>query len=109
MGRASYDASTAAGLTFSLLPDRAWTSGWRPSTAAPSPGSAERAPPADFGLPWLRQFNGGLLVTCGLTHVGPPETDPQSGEQRAIHGRYSLLRASEIAVTRGWERESDGT
>ena len=27
---------------------------------------------SDRGLDWLRTFGGGLLVTCGLSHVGGP-------------------------------------
>ena len=30
---------------------------------------------SDNGIEWLRTFGGGLLVTCGLTHVGGPEKD----------------------------------
>ncbi len=104
------DAYNSSGLTFSLLPDRGLDIWLAAFDGRPLTWISQNAPhPPDSGLPWLRQFNGGLLVTCGLTHVGPPETDPQTGEQRDIHGRYSLLRASEIAVTRGWEREADGT
>ncbi len=32
-------------------------------------------PLSDRGVDWLRTFGGGLLTTCGLTHVGGPETD----------------------------------
>jgi hypothetical protein len=32
-------------------------------------------PDANRGLEWLYSFAGGLLTTCGLTHVGGPETD----------------------------------
>ncbi|MEY3945398.1 MAG: hypothetical protein RJB03_104 [Bacteroidota bacterium] len=44
-------------------------------------------PLSDKGLDWLRTFGGGLLNTCGLTHVGGPEKD-EYGE-RGIHGRIS--------------------
>jgi len=44
------------------------------------------------GLEWLYSFAGGLLTTCGLTHVGGPETD-QFG-QRGLHGRISNLPAA---------------
>lgn len=42
---------------------------------------------ADRGLEWLKTFGGGLLTTCGLTHVGGPETD-EFGE-RGLHGSIS--------------------
>ena len=32
-------------------------------------------PDANKGLEWLWTFGGGLLTTCGLTHVGGPEND----------------------------------
>jgi len=48
-------------------------------------------PDANRGLEWLRSFAGGLLTTCGLTHVGGPETD-EFGE-RGLHGRISNIPA----------------
>ena len=48
-------------------------------------------PDANLGLEWLYSFGGGLLTTCGLTHVGGPETD-DFGE-RGLHGRVSNLPA----------------
>jgi hypothetical protein len=46
---------------------------------------------SDKGLDWLRTFGGGLLVTCGLDHVGGPEND-EYGE-RGIHGLISNIPA----------------
>ena len=48
-------------------------------------------PHINAGLDWLRTFGGGLLTTCGLTHVGGPEHD-EFGE-RGIHGPISNLPA----------------
>jgi len=48
-------------------------------------------PDANVGLEWLYSFAGGLLTTCGLTHVGGPETDEFG--QRGLHGRISNLPA----------------
>jgi hypothetical protein len=42
---------------------------------------------SDQGIDWLRTFAGGLLTTCGLSHVGGPEKD-EYGE-RGLHGRIS--------------------
>ena len=56
-------------------------------------------PPEPFsnnGLEWLRTFGGGLLVTCGLTHVGGPEKD-EYGE-RGLHGQISNIAAELISV-----------
>lgn len=95
------DAYNASGLTFSLLPDRGldiWSAHYNgiPLTYI-SPGSPF---PPDEGLSWLRAFNGGLLTTCGLMHVGPPETDDETGEQRDLHGRFTRLRAQDLRIMR---------
>ena len=46
----------------------------------------------NYGVEWLYSFAGGLLTTCGLSHVGGPEED-ESG-QRGIHGRISNIPAT---------------
>ncbi|MGK2863002.1 MAG: aldose 1-epimerase family protein [Chitinophagaceae bacterium] len=48
-------------------------------------------PFSDKGLDWLRTFGGGLLVTCGLDHMGGPEKD-EYGE-RGLHGLISNTSA----------------
>ena len=53
-------------------------------------------PLADRGAGWLRTFGGGLLTTCGLTHVGGPETD-EHGE-RGLHDRISNTPAELISI-----------
>lgn len=97
------EAYNASGLTFTLLPDRGmdiWSASYNgmPLTWI-APGSPHIP---DWGQSWLTQFNGGLLTTCGLTHTGPPETDPDTGEQRRLHGDYTRLRAQNITVQSGW-------
>ncbi|MDP4285101.1 MAG: aldose 1-epimerase family protein [Bacteroidota bacterium] len=54
-------------------------------------GISSPQPFSDKGLGWLKTFGGGLLVTCGLTHVGGPESD-ESGE-RGLHGSISNIPA----------------
>jgi len=97
------EAYNGSGLSFTILPDRGldiWTAHYN---GVPLTWVAQGSPFApDFGQPWLRQFNGGLLTTCGLTHAGPPETDPRTGEVRDLHGRYTRLRATGIAATGAW-------
>ena len=56
------------------------------------PGLTAPRPDANRGLEWLYSFAGGLLTTCGLTHVGGPESD-DFGE-RGLHGRISNIPAS---------------
>lgn len=53
------------------------------------------------GAEWLRGFHGGLLVTCGLTHFGPPEHD--AGTDYGQHGRLSYLPARDVAHRAGWQ------
>jgi len=48
-------------------------------------------PTAKSGIAWLDGFGGGLLTTCGLTHVGGPEKD-DFGE-RGLHDRISHIPA----------------
>jgi hypothetical protein len=55
---------------------------------------AGTTPPEPFsnnGLDWLRTFGGGLMVTCGLSHVGGPEEDENG--QRGLHGQISNIPA----------------
>ena len=53
-------------------------------------------PDTTRGIEWLYSFGGGLVTTCGLTHVGPPESD-EFGE-RGLHGRVSNLPATVESV-----------
>jgi len=48
-------------------------------------------PDAHTGIEWLWPFGGGLLTTCGLTHVGGPEDDEFG--RRGLHGRISNIPA----------------
>jgi len=55
-------------------------------------GLTASRPDANQGLEWLYTFPGGLLTTCGLSHVGGPETDEFGS--RGLHGRVSNLPAA---------------
>jgi hypothetical protein len=44
-------------------------------------------PDTYHGIEWLYTFAGGILTTCGLTHMGGPESDSKG--QRGLHGRIS--------------------
>jgi galactose mutarotase-like enzyme len=48
-------------------------------------------PFSNHGLEWLRTFGGGLLTTCGLSHVGGPEHSA-TGEL-GLHGQISNIPA----------------
>src|SRR5215207_122913 len=89
------EAYNSSGLTFILLPDRGmdiWTAHYNgmPLTWI-APGSPH---PPDYGKGWMSLFNGGLLTTCGLTHVGPAE------DGRDIHGNFSRQRAQITQIER---------
>jgi hypothetical protein len=103
-GVRAIDAYNTSGLRYTLLVDRGldiWTADFR---GMPLTWVAQGSPmPPDFGMPWLQQFPGGLLTTCGLTHVGPPERDEVTGEFRDLHGLYTRMRASEPSIQAGWE------
>jgi len=86
--------NTGTGLRYKVVIDRAldivdafynqYSLAWLSHAGLTSP-----RPDANRGLEWLYSFGGGLLTTCGLTHVGGPETD-EFGE-RGLHGRISNL------------------
>lgn len=54
-------------------------------------GITSPQPFSSHGMDWIKTFGGGLLTTCGLSHVGGPETD-EFGE-RGLHGGISNLPA----------------
>ena len=94
--------NTGSGLRFKVVLDRAmdiadaFYNGQ--SLAWLSHGGISAAEPlSDKGIDWLRTFGGGLVVTCGLSHVGGPERD-EYGE-RGIHGQISNSPAEIISIS----------
>jgi len=51
---------------------------------------------SDTGMGWIRNFGGGLLTTCGLSHVGGPENDEYGN--RGLHGRISNTAAEVVSI-----------
>lgn len=101
------DGYNSSGLTLSLLPDRGLDVWLAAHNGRPLTWISQGAPhAADHGGGWLRLFNGGVLVTCGLRHAGPPEMDERSGQFRDLHGDASLLRAYNVAVRGAWQGET---
>ena len=97
---------TGAGLQFTVLLDRGMdissasfqgrAMGWRSVVGDVAPQYFEPE-----GVRWLRSYSGGLVTTCGLTHVGGP--DPDSAETgEGLHGRISHLPAENVAVRQEW-------
>ena len=97
---------TGSGLTFNVLPDRAMdiascsykgiSLAWRSATGDAHPAFYEAA-----GTGWLRTFQGGMLVTCGLETFGPPSRE--GAEELGQHGRASSLPAREVSYHAGWD------
>ncbi len=55
----------------------------------------------DSGAGWLRSFGGGMLTTCGLRNVGPPEDE--KGEHFGLHGRISGIPARHVNTSENWD------
>ena len=105
-GMRATDINTGSGLQYTVLPDR----GLDISLAAykgvnlvylSCNGETHPAFYESEGIGWLRTFAGGLLTTCGLTHLGPPCMD--DGEQLGLHGRYSTIPVKQFADLSDWE------
>ncbi len=108
-GQRFVEAYNAAGLSYTILPDRGldiWTAHYR---GIPLTWIAQGSPfLPGHAQSFLRMFNGGLLTTCGLTHAGPPVEHPLTDGGSVLHGLYTQQRASEVAVQRGWSGETYG-
>ena len=110
-GAGLIEVSNASGLSFSVLPGRALDIAaatyrgrslcFRSATGDVGPAFYE---PAGYG--WMRSFFGGLLISCGLTFVGHPETDPdEEGEELGLHGRLSAIPAREVSAGGSWHED----
>lgn len=53
-------------------------------------------PACNKGIEWLNTFGGGLVTTCGLSHVGGPEADHYG--ERGLHGSISNTPAEIISI-----------
>lgn len=62
-------------------------------------------PMSNHGVDWLRTFGGGLLVTCGLDHVGGPDEDIHG--TRGVHGLISNIPAEIISIQQPDLRSGD--
>jgi len=93
--------NTGSGLRYKVVLDRAmdiadaffqqYSLAWLSHGGVTAPQSS-----ANQGINWLRTFGGGLLTTCGLTHIGGPEKD-EYGE-RGLHGRVSNTPAEIVSI-----------
>ena len=103
------DIKSPCGLDMTVLPDRGMDISnlsymstpisWRSTTRDTSNTYYESS-----GLEWLRTFFGGLVTTCGLTHMGAPDID--EGEELGLHGRISNISAENVCMDGKWEGDS---
>lgn len=71
--------------------------GWRSATGDVAPQYFEAE-----GIRWLRSYFGGLVTTCGMTHVGAPR--PESALLgNGLHGRIGNLPARNIKINQEWK------
>jgi hypothetical protein len=100
-----FEVWTGSGLSFHILADRAldisastykgMSLTWRSSVGDAHPGYFDAS-----GTAWLRSFQGGMLVTCGLDTFGPPNREGE--EEFGLHGRISNTPAREVNYFAGW-------
>jgi hypothetical protein len=100
-----FEVWTGSGLSFHVLADRAldistcqykgMSLTWR------SPiGDAHPAYYDASGSAWLRSFQGGMLVTCGLDTFGPPNRN--ENDEFGLHGRISNTPARVVNHSAAW-------
>lgn len=104
-GVEALDVKTGSGLNFTVLPGRALDIAWMEFQGKPlgfigKGGVTHAAYYQPKGLEWLRSFYGGLLTTCGLTQVGPPQQD--GDWDLGLHGRLSNTPAAQTAHRTDW-------
>ncbi|NLO82103.1 MAG: aldose 1-epimerase family protein [Clostridiales bacterium] len=100
------DVKTGSGLGFTVLPDRALDIAWMEHNGRAlgfigKGGIVHSSYYQPYGYEWLRSFNGGVLTTCGLTQVGPPERE--GIWDLGLHGRISNIPADEVNHGVEWE------
>ena len=88
--------NTGTGLRYKVVIDRAMdivdaffnqhSLTWLSEAGITKPGTA-----AENGNGWLTRWAGGLVTTCGLTHIGAAEKDENA--ERGLHGKISNIPA----------------
>ena len=71
--------------------------GWRARVGDVAPHYYDR-----HGAAWLRNYAGGLLATCGLSNVGPPQAEDPMGNL-GLHGRIGNTPAEDVGIRQAWE------
>ena len=103
-----FEVWTGSGLSFHILADRAldisacsykgMSLTWRSSVGDAHPAFYDASGPA-----WLRSFQGGMLVTCGLDTFGQPIRVGE--EEFGLHGRISNTPARMVSYSAAWAEE----
>jgi hypothetical protein len=111
---------TGSGLSFQVALDRGMDVGrcdyqglsmaWMPPSGLPGPWYFDRTE----GFGWLRSAMGGLINTCGLLHIGDPETADVRhyqfpGRQETtygVHDRIAMTPARLIHCGERWEGDT---
>lgn len=107
-GVRAFDVKTGSGLDFTVVADRGMDIA-RASYKGINlvyQGACGVVHPAHYdahGQGWERGFFGGLLTTCGLTHIGAAGVD--AGEALGLHGRQSYSPAVQICDLSGWRND----
>ena len=105
-GMRVFDVRSGGGLTFSVLPDRGMDIGWCHFNDIPIGFISKTGMVAPQlceypGLGFMRGFTGGLLTTCGYTHMGAACVD--EGKPLGLHGRATALPAENALAESYWE------
>jgi hypothetical protein len=100
--------NTGTGLRYKVVIDRAMDIGdafFNPHSLAwlSHTGNTAPQPFSNKEIDWLRTFGGGLLTTCGLSHVGGPEKDAFG--ERGLHGLISNMPAQIESIIQPDPRE----
>ncbi len=104
-GVRAVDFRTTGGLEFTVLLDRGMDISearykgmslcWRSAAGDAAPAFYDAR-----GAEWLWTFFGGMLTTCGLTQVGPPEGEDD--EELGLHGRVSCAPGEKVSYSEEW-------
>lgn len=94
------EVRTGAGLSFDVLPGRGLDIGRCELRGVPlawlAPGGPQRSLDGPAGTGFLRSCAGGLLMTCGLGHVGPADAE------HGLHGRIHHIPARQVVAEGRW-------
>ncbi|MCL2812925.1 MAG: aldose 1-epimerase family protein [Clostridia bacterium] len=100
------DVRAGSGFSFTVLPDRGLDIAHCEYQGVPLAFVSKTGLVSPYlyehgGTGFLRSFTGGLLTTCGYTHMGAAGMD--EGETLGLHGRATALLADDLCVRKEWQ------